>query len=109
MQTKKRLLTLFALMALTFVLGGLMIQGQKQVVAEVSAEAPILWGISDAVKPNETVTLTGYNLYADDLLVAYAPWDENEPDVFDESADVNLVNLMKALYLYNQAAVEYFV
>ena len=85
-KTKKRLLTLFAPLALTFAIGGLMTQGQKQVMAETNAETPILWGISDAVKPNETVTLTGYNLYADDLLVAYAPWDGNDPGIFDEGA-----------------------
>ena len=85
-KTKKWLLTLFAPLALTFALGGLMTQGQKQVMAETNNETPILWGISDAVKPNETVTLTGYNLYADDLLVAYAPWGGNEPGTFDESA-----------------------
>ena len=85
-KTKKWLLTLFAPLTLAVALVGLATQSENMVVAETNAETPILWGISDAVKPNETVTLTGYNLYADDLLVAYAPWDGNEPGVFDEGA-----------------------
>ena len=85
-KTKKWLLTLFAPLTLAFAFVGLATQGKDTVVAETNAEAPILWGISDAVKPNETVTLTGYNLYADDLLVAYAPWDGNVPGVFDVNA-----------------------
>ena len=85
-KTKKWLLTLFAPLTLAVALVGLATQSENMVVAETNAETPILWGISDAVKPNETVTLTGDNLYADDLLVAYAPWDGNEPDVFDEGA-----------------------
>ena len=85
-KTKKWLLTLFAPLTLAVALVGLATQSENMVVAETNAETPILWGISDAVKPNETVTLTGYNLYADDLLVAYAPWGGNEPGTFDESA-----------------------
>ena len=85
-KTKKWLLTLFAPLTLAVALGGLATQGKDTVVAETNAETPILWGISDAVKPNETVTLTGYNLYADDLLVAYAPWNGNEPGTFNEGA-----------------------
>ena len=85
-KTKKWLLTLFAPLTLAVALVGLATQGKDTVVAETNAETPILWGISDAVKPNETVTLTGYNLYADDLLVAYAPWDGNEPGNFDVNA-----------------------
>ena len=85
-KTKKRLLTLFAPLTLAVALVGLATQSENMVVAETNAETPILWGISDAVKPNETVTLTGYNLYADDLLVAYAPWDGNAPGAFDVNA-----------------------
>ena len=84
-KTKKWLLTLFAPLTLAVALVGAT-QSENMVVAETNAETPILWGISDAVKPNETVTLTGYNLYADDLLVAYAPWDGNVPGVFDVNA-----------------------
>ena len=85
-KTKKWLLTLFAPLTLAVAFGGLATQAKDKVVAATNAETPILWGISDAVKPNETVTLTGYNLYANDLLVAYAPWNENNPSVFDEGA-----------------------
>lgn len=85
-KTKKWLLTLFAPLTLAFAFAGLATQGKDTVVAETNAETPILWGISDAVKPNETVTLTGYNLYANDLLVAYAPGDGNAPGVFDVNA-----------------------
>ena len=85
-KTKKGLVMLFAPLMLAFAFGGLATQSQDTVTAETNEQAPILWGISDAVKPNETVTLTGYNLYADDLLVAYAPWDGNAPGAFDEGA-----------------------
>ena len=85
-KTKKSLIMLFASLTLAITLIGFATQRKEKAVADANTNTPILWGISDAVKPNETVTLTGYNLYADDLLVAYAPWDGNEPDVFDEGA-----------------------
>ena len=47
-----------------------------------------------------TVKIGGYTLNFSALSYANI--------VLNKSADVNLVNLMKALYLYNQAAVEYF-
>ena len=47
--------------------------------------APYLYNISEAIKPGETVTITGYNLTAnDDLLVAYAPNMGTVPSAYDE-------------------------
>lgn len=84
-KTKKRLFTLLAPLTLMISVVGFATFDKEQVTAETNSGVPILSSISDAIKPNETVTLTGYNLYADDLLVAYAPWDGNEPERFDEN------------------------
>ena len=88
-KTKKSLIMLFASLTLAITLIGFATQRKEKAVADANTNTPILWGISDAVKPNETVTLTGYNLYADDLLVAFAPWDGNEAGAFNESAAPN--------------------
>lgn len=50
-----------------------------------TSEAPFLYNISEAIKPGETVTITGYNLTADEnLTVAYAPNRGTVPGEYNE-------------------------
>ena len=54
-------------------------------VAATTSEAPFLYNISEAIKPGETVTITGYNLIADEnLTVAYAPNRGTVPGEYNE-------------------------
>lgn len=60
------------------------LNGMQSVGAQ-TLETPIVWSISDAVKPNETVVIQGYGLTGADLAVAYAPNAGAIPTAFDET------------------------
>ena len=50
-------------------------------------KAPVLSTISEAIKPGETVTITGYNLAVDSLFqIVYAPNAGKTPEAFDDDA-----------------------
>lgn len=52
---------------------------------DVAIETPLLSTISEAIKPGETVTITGHNLSVDSLFqIAYAPNAGVTPGVFDD-------------------------
>lgn len=51
-------------------------------------KTPMVWTISDAIKPGDTVTITGSNLVPNsDLRVAYAPSMNGNPSAFDENSE----------------------
>ena len=81
---KKRLIALLGVCIASLLSLGLCFLNGATASAEAES-TPILWSISDAVKPNETVVIQGYGLQANDLAVAYAPNVGVAPSSFDES------------------------
>lgn len=83
-QKKKRLLNSLVVLPGLLLVSGVLFLNKQSVEAEALIDTPIIWSISDAVKPNETITISGYALYGDDLTVAYAPNTGIEPNMFNE-------------------------
>ena len=63
---KKRLIALLGVCIASLLSLGLCFLNGATASAEAES-TPILWSISDAVKPNETVVIQGYGLQANDL------------------------------------------
>lgn len=83
-QQKRKLLRSLIVLPCFLCASGFLFLDKQSATAMVSADAPIIWSISDAVKPNETVTITGHSLHGEDLTVAYAPNLGKEPEIFNE-------------------------
>ena len=85
MTKRKRLIALLGIFFTSLLSVGLCSLHKTHLASAQTAAAPIVWSISDAVKPNETVVIQGYGLTGTDLTVAYAPNTGVKPTAFDES------------------------